>query len=248
MLKFPGSSQNLNQKNDELNYDGTNLLIDIKRLRQRPKTHDSAFGVTWVVEVKESMKAICERAASLGCVQKGAFRCDYMNYKPAPGTNIGAISVFHHTHYPASTFILGPPVEQGGKQIRAIADRGFDLLLPKFKIGYTPDYSGSYENNGLVFHYRDFRIRVGIASQAKQATKGTIVEIEYLPVTYIRTARSMLVKFAELLLGDPKQRTPRNPPWNGNKDYNSFQVLDIFVQYQTIFMSMRRKVGSVVYN
>lgn len=113
------------------------------------------------------MKAICERAASLGCVQKGIFRCDCTPYKPQ-GLGIGPLSIFHHTHYPATTFLLGGTDD---KMIKATADRGFDLLLPKFKIGYSADIAHSYENNGLVFHYRDFRIRIGTASQNKSATK-----------------------------------------------------------------------------
>uniref|UniRef100_A0AC34Q3I5 Mediator of RNA polymerase II transcription subunit 20 n=1 Tax=Panagrolaimus sp. JU765 TaxID=591449 RepID=A0AC34Q3I5_9BILA len=232
----------LHPKNDESVYDSSNLLVDIKKLRNRSKPNEIAFGVTWVVEVKESMKSLCDKILALGAVQKGTFRCDYVNYRPSTGSpsSIGPFSVFHHTNFPATTFMIA---NAEGKLIKASADRGFDFLLPKFKVGYTPDHTGSYESNGHVYHYRDFRIRIGVASQAKQYTKGAIVEIEYLPVTYIRTARPILIKFAESFLGDPKNRNPKTPPWHGNREFTYFHVPDIFVQYQTIFTAMRKRAG-----
>lgn len=34
-------------KNDEVNYDGLNLLVDLKSFRQKPKKNGHSFGVTW---------------------------------------------------------------------------------------------------------------------------------------------------------------------------------------------------------
>lgn len=59
----------------------------------------------------------------------------------------------------------------------------------------------------------------------------------------MRTARPILMKFAEVLLGEPKKRNPINPPWH--KD-NAYDISETFMQYYTLFINMRKKVGSVV--
>jgi hypothetical protein len=132
-------------------------------------------GVAWVLEVKEPLKSVKEKVTKLGAAPLRPFRVDYLNYKPTnnqPG--ISPLGLLHHSNFPLSSFLLGTTSSEG-KQVRCVADRGMDLILPKLKAGLTPEHNGSFECNGMEYTYRDFTIRVGVASMANSTTKVSIL-------------------------------------------------------------------------
>uniref|UniRef100_A0A914YVD5 Mediator of RNA polymerase II transcription subunit 20 n=1 Tax=Panagrolaimus superbus TaxID=310955 RepID=A0A914YVD5_9BILA len=201
-------------------------------------------GVAWVLEVKEPLKSIKEKVTKLGGVPHKPFHVDYLNYKPTNSqTSISPLGLFHHSNFPLSSFLLGTTSTEG-KQVRCVADRGIDLILPKLKAGLTPEHAGSFECNGMEYTYRDFSIRVGVASMANSTTKGTIVEIEFRPTAYITACLGLLVQFTNELINDGEKRYPKYV----KQRRTLYTALDTVQQYKDIFTDMRRRTAVVTSN
>jgi hypothetical protein len=201
-------------------------------------------GVAWVLEVKEPLKSVKEKVTKLGAAPLRPFRVDYLNYKPTnnqPG--ISPLGLLHHSNFPLSSFLLGTTSSEG-KQVRCVADRGMDLILPKLKAGLTPEHNGSFECNGMEYTYRDFTIRVGVASMANSTTKGTIVEIEFRPTAYITACLGLLVQFANELLNDGEKRYPKYV----KQRRTLYAAIDTLQQYKDIFTDMRRRTAGATGN
>lgn len=127
-----------------------------------------------VLEVKESVKSMKERITILGATPSRPFHVDFLNYRPPPNVQgISPLGILHHSSYPLSSFLLGDIKTNGEttSQVKCVADRGIDQILPKLKAGVIPDHAGYFECNGMEYDYRDFKIRIGVVSQANSSTK-----------------------------------------------------------------------------
>jgi hypothetical protein len=197
-------------------------------------------GVAWVLEVKDSLKTMKEKVILLGAAPVGPFHVDYLNFRPTNNQQgISPMALLHHSNYPLSSFLFGTPTSES-KSAKCVADRGFDLILPKLKVGLTPEHNGSFECNGTEYTYRDFTIRVGVASMANSTTKGTIVEIEFRPTAYISACLGLLVQFTNELISDGEKRYPKYIKQR-KSIYTSFDTLQ---QYKDIFTDMRRRTAA----
>uniref|UniRef100_A0AC34GP52 Mediator of RNA polymerase II transcription subunit 20 n=1 Tax=Panagrolaimus sp. ES5 TaxID=591445 RepID=A0AC34GP52_9BILA len=220
------------------------FLAEESQAIQRKENVKNVFKYFRVLEVKESVKAMKEKVTKLGAVPNKAFHVDYLNFKPTNNqTGISPLGLLHHSNFPLSSFLLGTTSSEG-KQVRCVADRGIDLILPKLKAGLTPEYAGSFECNGMEYTFRDFTIRVGVASMANSTTKGTLVEIEFRPTSYITACLGLLVQFTNELLNDGEKRYPKFV----KQRRTLYTALDTLQQYKDVFTDMRRRTAVIAGN
>uniref|UniRef100_A0A7E4US75 Mediator of RNA polymerase II transcription subunit 20 n=1 Tax=Panagrellus redivivus TaxID=6233 RepID=A0A7E4US75_PANRE len=195
-------------------------------------------GVVWVFEVKHSQKALHEKALKMGAIPTTKYKVDHLMYRPTrKESGIQPVSLLHHSRFPMSTFSIGPRID--GKQSVCISDRGFDLIMPKLKVGLTPDHAGFFEVNGQEYTLNDFFIRVGVASMAHTTTKGTVVEIEFHPSAIVTNVLPLLLSFAQQFLDDNIKRSAAY--FKQQKRSTNFGAQDILAQYLDVFTEMRRR-------
>uniref|UniRef100_A0AC35GCX4 Mediator of RNA polymerase II transcription subunit 20 n=1 Tax=Panagrolaimus sp. PS1159 TaxID=55785 RepID=A0AC35GCX4_9BILA len=198
-------------------------------------------GLVWIVEINESLKSIKERIIKNGAIPVRPFHVDYLCYRPKnKAQGIRPVSLFHHSAYPASSFLLSSPCLETGKMAKCIADRGFDLILLKLKSGLEADNSGYFESDGMEYIHGDFKIRVGAASMANSKFKGITLEVEYVPFALVEYGIDFLMEYTHALINDGIKRQSTHLKYLMDKK-DQYSPLDTMQQYKEIFTEMRNR-------
>ncbi|CAJ0581485.1 unnamed protein product, partial [Mesorhabditis spiculigera] len=198
------------------------------------------MGVAWVFECEHAQTTAELIITGGGAGLLGPFRVDSSSYRPsdAHAQHIGQLAVLHHSYYPESTFSIMIGTFPPKQTPRSTCDRGFDMILSKLSGGLQMDNSGKFEVNGNEYKLKDFRVRIGTATQ-NGSVKGVIVEVEYTPTWMPRQGLSMLAEFLQMFFAETLKHTPEFFREQRTPHPEPYLPIDTLHQYQNIFMTMR---------
>ncbi|CAI5448853.1 unnamed protein product [Caenorhabditis angaria] len=197
------------------------------------------MGISWVLEVDQSVKSVERLLETNGAEKIGPFTVDVTPYIPTAQHSIDIPQnyVVHHTKFPQTTFSIIPG-ENFKKSPKAVCDRGFDLILSKMRNGTTPDLHGKIEISGGEYRLEDFVVRVGTAVQGT-TVKGIVVEVDFEPCAVVAQCKELMTEFIKTIFA--KYADNRPDIFNSNEGPQNYTPLDTMWQYVTIVSKLRKK-------
>ncbi|XP_040577274.1 mediator of RNA polymerase II transcription subunit 20 isoform X2 [Lepeophtheirus salmonis] len=149
----------------------------------------------------QTIEIIQKRILNLGANHTGQFLVDCETYI---NTTVPSkvLHVLHNSEQPATVFSI---LESPGKHsVSFTSDTLFDLLLLKLSNIYSK--KSKIESKGHRFEIGDFLVKLGVVSSAG-SFKGILIEVEYIPCSFISSCWSLMVEFMQGFLGSivPKE-------------------------------------------
>jgi len=156
----------------------------------------------------------------------------YQSTQPGADNNLKLIHLLHFSEHPQLSFSVLD------SNMCMVSESGFDLIVEKLKLFYTPRKGGKIEVNGAKYRLGDIIVRIGNITQMSNF-KGLSLEIEYTPCYDANICWSVLNEFLTTHI-DSTLPMPTPPATYVDSRQGLFSEADTIVQYLPLLLQAKR--------